>query len=65
VIDFALANGDALEPLSPEACAADLLPALAHGDPFDQMRLVHAGELRAKLLTRVGKLTTHPLDYTV
>ena len=47
---------------------ADLLePPLAvdpeHGDPFDEMLLVHAQRLGAKLLTRDGKLLGHPLAY--
>ncbi|WBH17355.1 type II toxin-antitoxin system VapC family toxin [Sphingomonas radiodurans] len=63
VIDFALANGVALVSLPPEACAAEPLSDLAHGDPFDEMLLVHAGNVGARLLTRDGKLAAHPLAY--
>ena len=34
-----------------------------HGDPFDEMLLVHAQRLGAKLLTRDRKLLGHPLAY--
>ncbi len=51
-----------------EMTIADMLaPPLAvdppHGDPFDEMLLVHAQRLGAKLLTRDGKLFGHPLTY--
>jgi PIN domain nuclease of toxin-antitoxin system len=49
-----------------EMTTADLLaPPLAvdwpHGDPFDEMLLIHAERLGARLLTRDGKLSGHPL----
>ena len=34
-----------------------------HGDPFDEMLLVHAQRLKAKLLTRDQKLLGHPLAF--
>lgn len=34
---------------------------IPHGDPFDEMLLVQAGRIGAKLLTRDDKLRDHPL----
>ena len=39
--------------------AAPLVPPLAHTDPFDEMLLVHAQQLGAKLLTRDERLLGH------
>lgn len=63
LLAFAASNGITLAPLSPEACAAELVPALVHRDPFDEMLLVHASTLDARLLTRDSKLSGHPLAY--
>jgi PIN domain nuclease of toxin-antitoxin system len=43
--------------------AAILLVEPQHGDPFDEMLLVHAQRLGAKLLTRDRKLLEHPLAF--
>ena len=36
-------------------------PSLNHKDPFDEMLLVHAQRLGARLLTRDGRLAHHPV----
>lgn len=41
--------------------AAPLVPPIAHSDPFDEMLLVHAQQLGAKLLTRDDRLLGHAL----
>ena len=41
--------------------AAPLVPPIAHTDPFDEMLLVHAQQLGAKLLTRDDRLLGHAL----
>jgi len=47
--------------------AEDATVALAveppHGDPFDEMLLVHAQRLGARLLTRDERMVDHPLAY--
>ena len=48
-------------PLTAEICAAPLDPPIPHKDPFDEMLLVHAGQLGARLLTRDRLLVDHPL----
>jgi PIN domain nuclease of toxin-antitoxin system len=60
-ITFARLNELAI--LAPEVgdYAAPLVPPLAHTDPFDEMLLVHAQQLGARLLTRDDKLTGHAL----
>ena len=49
-----------------ELHSSDTTLALAveppHGDPFDEMLLVHAQRLGARLLTRDRKLLGHPLS---
>lgn len=52
-----------LVPLSGEQCATALEPALPHKDPFDEMLLVHAQQLGARLLTRDRLLVDHPLAW--
>jgi PIN domain nuclease of toxin-antitoxin system len=52
-----------LAPLSGQDCAAFLPEPLAHNDPFDEMLLIHAQQLGAKLLTRDRLLLGHPLVY--
>ena len=42
-------------------CAATLDVPVPHRDPFDEMLLIHAQRLGAKLLTRDGDLQGHPL----
>ncbi|WP_375420403.1 type II toxin-antitoxin system VapC family toxin [uncultured Sphingomonas sp.] len=41
--------------------AAPLVPPITHTDPFDEMLLVHAQQLGAKLLTRDDRLSGHAL----
>jgi PIN domain nuclease of toxin-antitoxin system len=50
--------------LTGEQCAATLEPPIPHKDPFDEMLLVHAGQLGARLLTRDRLLVGHPLTIT-
>ncbi|TPG10406.1 type II toxin-antitoxin system VapC family toxin [Sphingomonas oligophenolica] len=47
--------------LDEDIAVASLEAATANRDPFDELLLVHAQELRAKLLTRDGTLLDHPL----
>lgn len=54
-------NGWELAPLSGEDCAAALATPVPHRDPFDEMLLIHAQRLGAKLLTRDSELQGHPL----
>ena len=60
-ITFARLNELAI--MAPEVgdYAVPLVPPLAHTDPFDEMLLVHAQQLGARLLTRDDKLTGHAL----
>lgn len=62
-IDFAGHHGFELAPLSPGDCAAPLQPSMSHRDPFDEMLLVHAQQLGARLLTRDRHLADHPVAY--
>ena len=50
-----------LAALHPEDVAVTLQPPLSYRDPFDEMLLVHAQRLNAKLLTRDRLLAGHPL----
>ena len=50
-----------LTSLTAEHCAAPLDPPILHKDPFDEMLLVHAAQLGARLLTRDRLLIGHPL----
>lgn len=52
-ISLVLLDGDDL--------AAVLKPPIDHADPFDEMLLVHAQRLGARLLTRDRDLLGHPL----
>ncbi|WP_375398236.1 type II toxin-antitoxin system VapC family toxin [uncultured Sphingomonas sp.] len=52
-LELALLTGD--------DCAESLAVPLAHNDPFDEMLLIHAQRLGAKLLTRDRLLLGHPL----
>jgi PIN domain nuclease of toxin-antitoxin system len=60
---IAFATGNDIPILAPEAAdyAATLSPPLDHGDPFDEMLLVHAQQLGARLLTRDARLIGHAL----
>ena len=48
-------------PLVPDQAAASLKHPIPHRDPFDEMLLIQAQELGAKLLTRDRLLIDHPL----
>ena len=50
-----------LVPLTGEDCATLLDTAMAHHDPFDEMLLIHAQRIGARLLTRDSELEGHPL----
>ncbi|MBO9624712.1 MAG: PIN domain-containing protein [Sphingomonas sp.] len=56
-------NGLALVELASLDIAAELVPPVAHTDPFDELLLLHAQQLGAKLLTRDGRLRDHPSAY--
>ena len=58
-IRFCGDNGVTLANLDPTDYAAPLVPPIAHTDPFDEMLLVHAQQLGAKLLTRDERLLGH------
>lgn len=58
---FAVRNGFELAALEPDDVILSLDPALHHRDPFDEMLLVHAQRLGARLLTRDDHLVSHPL----
>lgn len=47
--------------LSPQQAATSLGIPLAHRDPFDELLLIQAQQLNARLLTRDGRLLHHPL----
>ena len=49
---LAEAQGITVVPFTAEVATTPLEPPLAHGDPFDDVLLVQAGLLGAKLLTR-------------
>lgn len=49
--------------LEPEDCATALLNPINHNDPFDEMIVVHARRVGARLLTRDRDLRHHPLAY--
>jgi PIN domain nuclease of toxin-antitoxin system len=50
-----------LVPLTGADCAMALASPVAHKDPFDEMLLIHAQQLGARLLTRDRLLRDHPL----
>lgn len=54
-------HGIDLVPLTGDDCATLLDTPIAHHDPFDEMLMVHAQRIGAKLLTRDEKLLDHPL----
>ena len=60
-IIFAEKSAMRIEPLKPSDCVAPLDPPLDHKDPFDEMLLTHAQQLGARLLTRDGRLASHPI----
>lgn len=60
-LGFAEQHGFELAALTPGDCATSLGQPLAHRDPFDEMLLIHAQRLGARLLTRDRQLAGHPL----
>ena len=60
-IDYARENGIELVSLGVGDVATTLAAPMPHSDPFDEMLLVHAQQLEARLLTRDRKLSGHPL----
>lgn len=60
-LQFIIDNEIQLAPLTGEDCIVSLDRPVAHRDPFDEMLLIHAQRLGAKLLTRDGDLEGHPL----
>jgi PIN domain nuclease of toxin-antitoxin system len=60
-IAFARNNGFELAALAAEDCASVLDAPVRHRDPFDEMLLVHAQRLGARLLTRGRAIADHPL----
>lgn len=63
-VGYVMQNGIEMVPLTGEDCAGPLDPPIPHKDPFDEMLLVHAGHLGARLLTRDRLLVGHPLAIT-
>lgn len=47
--------------LSPEQAATSLDTPIAHRDPFDELLLIQAQHLGARLMTRDSRLLGHPL----
>ena len=62
-IEFAERHRFELAALTASDCAASLETPLGHRDPFDEMLLIHAQRLDAKLLTHDRDLLGHPLVY--
>lgn len=59
--EFARAGGYHIEPLTPELCVASLRNRVDHRDPFDELLLIHAEQLGARILTRDDEMSAHPL----
>ena len=53
--------GIAIAPIDGADFSTVLHPPLDHKDPFDEMLLVHAQRLGARLLTRDRRLADHPV----
>ena len=51
-------------PLTVEDVTTTLDTPVPHRDPFDEILLIQAQRLDARLLTRDGALAAHPLAYT-
>lgn len=64
-IAFAEQQDLKLAVLTPIDCATSLDVPLGHRDPFDEMLLIHAMRLDAKLLTRDRLLAGHPLTLSL
>jgi len=63
VLAFVASSPIELVALTADDCATALDPQPRHRDPFDEMLLVHAQRLGARLLTRDRNLRDHPLAY--
>lgn len=55
------AGGLIVVPLTAEVAIASLNVAVSNADPFDELLMIHAQELGARLLTRDTRLLEHPL----
>ena len=64
VLVFGAAMGWEFLPLSARHAAATLRRPLSHKDPFDELLLVQAQEEDMRLLTRDGRLASHPFAAT-
>ncbi|TGX52752.1 PIN domain-containing protein [Sphingomonas gei] len=64
-LELVRANDFAVMDLTAADVATALEPSLAHTDPFDELLLLHAQQLGAKLLTRDGALRDHPAAYSL
>jgi PIN domain nuclease of toxin-antitoxin system len=62
-VEFVRSNGWPIIPLNEADCIEPLASQPGHGDPHDEMLLVHAQRLNAKLLTADRALIDHPLAY--
>ena len=62
-IVVAAAHAIDIAPFTADIATHALDPPLAHKDPFDEVLLVHAQQLGAKLLTRDPDMVGHPLAY--
>lgn len=62
-VALAAARGINVSPFTADVTVAALNPPLGHKDPFDEILLVHAGLLGAKLLSRDDLVLGHPLAY--
>jgi len=47
--------------LTADVVIAELMPAFAHSDPFDELLLMHAQQTGRRLLTRDRKIADHPI----
>lgn len=62
-VDFIRSNGWMIVPLDEDDCLERLESPPSHGDPHDEMLLVHAQRLDARLLTADRALIGHSLAY--
>lgn len=62
-VDFIRSNDWVITPLNESDCLERLQHPPRHGDPHDEMLLVHTQRLYAKLLTADRALVDHPLAY--
>lgn len=64
LLDAIRMNGLALVSVDPEHAVSELSVPLGHSDPFDELLMVQAQQLDARLLTRDRRLLAHPLAYS-